>query len=215
MYAKVYGTPSAIKNFSSKYAKYNFNRTTVNSWKAKCKVANPFFKKAGRPNVLDETVPKKVKDIAIGTRATGGVINRKQILNIVKGVVKSNNPNALKEFGGSLDLTDRSARVVLKQLKWSKRKGTTSKVDPSPQILAEEKFTFQRAISTAILERNIPAPRLVNLNQAPLSYVSPGKYTFSFKGVKNVPVKGVDDKRQISATFVVSLTGKFLPIQLI
>ena len=165
--------------------------------------------------MLDETVPKKVKDIAIGTRATGGVINRKQILNIVKGVVKSNNPNALKEFGGSLDLTDRSARVVLKQLKWSKRKGTTSKVDPSPQILAEEKFTFQRAISTAILERNIPAPRLVNLNQAPLSYVSPGKYTFSFKGVKNVPVKGVDDKRQISATFVVSLTGKFLPIQLI
>ena len=215
MYAKVYGTPSAIKNFSSKYAKYNFNRTTVNSWKAKCKVANPFFKKAGRPNVLDETVPKKVKDIAIGTRATGGVINIKQILNIVNGTVRANNPNALKEFGGSLDLTDRSARVVLKQLKWSKRKGTTSKVDPSPQILAEEKFTFQRAISTAILERNIPAPRLVNLNQAPLSYVSPGKYTFSFKGVKNVPVKGVDDKRQISATFVVSLTGKFLPTQLI
>ena len=165
--------------------------------------------------MLDETVPKKVKDIAIGTRATGGVINIKQILNIVNGAVRANNPNALKEFGGSLDLTDRSARVVLKQLKWSKRKGTTSKVDPSPQILAEEKFTFQRAISTAILERNIPAPRLVNLNQAPLSYVSPGKYTFSFKGVKNVPVKGVDDKRQISATFVVSLTGKFLPIQLI
>ena len=164
---------------------------------------------------MDETVPKKVKDIAIGTRATGGVINRKQILNIVNGAVRANNPNALKEFGGSLDLTDRSARAVLKQLKWSKRKGTTSKVDPSPQILAEEKFTFQRAISTAILERNIPAPRLVNLNQAPLSYVSPGKYTFSFKGVKNVPVKGVDDKRQISATFVVSLTGKFLPIQLI
>ena len=215
MYAKVYGTPSAIKNFSSKYAKYNFNRTTVNSWKAKCKVAKPFFKKAGRPNLVDETVPKKVKDIAIGTRATGGVINIKQILNIVKGAVRANNPNALKEFGGSLDLTDRWARVVLKQLKWSKRKGTTSKVDPSPQILAEEKFTFQRAISTAILERNIPAPRLVNLNQAPLSYVSPGKYTFSFKGVKNVPVKGVDDKRQISATFVVSLTGKFLPTQLI
>ena len=48
-----------------------------------------------------------------------------------------------------------------------------------------------------------------------LSYVSPGKYTFSFKGAKNVPIKGVDDKRQITATFAVSLTGKFLPIQLI
>ena len=46
-----------------------------------------------------------------------------------------------------------------------------------------------------------------------LSYVSPGKYTFSFKGAKNVPIKGVDDKRQITATFAVFLTGKFLPIQ--
>ena len=44
MYAKVYET-------SCKYAKWNFNRTTVNFWKAKCKVSNPNFKKAGRPNL--------------------------------------------------------------------------------------------------------------------------------------------------------------------
>ena len=61
MYAKVYGTVSAIKKFLSKYAKHNFNRTTVNSWKAKCKIANPTFKKAGRPNLLDETLLKKGK----------------------------------------------------------------------------------------------------------------------------------------------------------
>ena len=33
---EVYGTASAIKNFSSKYAKYNFNRIMVNFWKDKC-----------------------------------------------------------------------------------------------------------------------------------------------------------------------------------
>ena len=116
MYARVYGTASAIKNFSSKYAKYNF-RTTVNSWKAKCKVADPTFKKAERPNLLDKTLLKKVKHIAIGTRTAGGVMNRKQILNIAKGVVGASNPNALKEFGRSLDLTDCWATDVLKQLK--------------------------------------------------------------------------------------------------
>ena len=42
-----------------------------------------------------------------------------------------------------------------------------------------------------------------------------GKHTFSFRGVKNVPIRGVDDKRQITGTFAVSLTGKFLPMQLI
>ena len=100
----------------------------VNFWKAKCKVANPTFKKAGRPNLMDETLLRKVKNIAIGTRPAGGVINRKQILNIVKGVVRTNNPNALKELGGSLDLTDRWARDVLKQLKCRKHKGTTVKL---------------------------------------------------------------------------------------
>ena len=150
--------------------------------------------------MLDETQLKTVKDIAFGTRAAGGVINRKQVLNIPKDVIRANNPNALKEFGGSLDLTDCWAGDVLKQLKWNKRKGTTGKVHPSPKFLAKEKFTFQRTISTAILEHDIPAPLVVNLDQTPLSHVSPGKYTFSFKGAKNVPIKGVDDKRQITAT---------------
>ena len=121
----------------------------------------------------------------------------------------------MKEFVGSLDLTDRWAIDVLKQLKWSKRKGITGKVDPSPQFLAEEKFTFQRTITTAFLEHDTPAPLLVNLDQTPLSYVCPAKYAFSFKGAKNVPIKRVDDKRQITATFAVSLTGKFLLIQLV
>ena len=48
-----------------------------------------------------------------------------------------------------------------------------------------------------------------------LSYVSREKSTFSSKGSKNVPIKGLDDKRQITVTFVVSATGSFLPIQLI
>ena len=55
---------------------------------------------------------------------------------------------------------------------------------------------------------------VLNINQTALSYVSPGKYTFSFKGLKfksfkvlkNVSIKRVDDKRQVTATFFVSFT---------
>ena len=121
MYAKVYRTASSIKKLSSKYAKYNFNRTTVNSWKAKRKVASPTFKKAGRPNLLDETLLNKVKDIAIGTRAACGVISRKQIFNIAKGVVRVNIPNALKESGGSLDLTDLWASAKTTEIEQTQR----------------------------------------------------------------------------------------------
>ena len=140
IYAKVYETASAIKKFSPKYARYNFNRTMVNSYKTKCKVASPTFKKAGRPNLLDETLPKKVKDIAIGTRAAGGVINRKQILKVV---VRANNPSALREFGGSLNLTDHWARDVLKRLKRSKRKRTKVKLISLPNFWLKRSSTFK------------------------------------------------------------------------
>lgn len=121
----------------------------------------------------------------------------------------------MKEFGGSLELSDGWARHTLKDLNWTKRKGTTGKVEPSKKFLDEEKFTFQRNISKAILENDIPKDLVLNLDQTPLSYVSPGKYTFSAKGSKTVPIKGLDDKRQITATFTVTSTGEFLPMQII
>ena len=55
-----------------------------------------------------------MKDIAIGTGAAGDAINRKQILNIVKGVVKPKNPNSPKKFVGTLELIDRQVRNLLK-----------------------------------------------------------------------------------------------------
>ena len=97
----------------------------------------------------------------------------------------------------------------------NKRKETTRKIESSPQFLCKEKFTFQRAISTTVLEHDIPTSLIVNLDQTPLNCVSSGKYTFSCSDAKNVPIKGVADKRQITGTFGVTLNEKFLPIQLI
>ena len=107
----------------------------------------------------------------------------------MKGVVRANNPDILKESGGTTEPTNRWARGVLSDLIWSKRKGTTGKIELSPQFLAEEKFTFQWAISTAISTHDIPKFLVLNIDQTPLSFVSPGQYIFSFKGSKNV-IKG-------------------------
>ena len=100
-------------------------------------------------------------------------------------------------------------------MNWTKRKGTTGKIEPSKQLLLEEKLTFQKKISGVIFEHDISKELIINLDQTPLSYVSPGKYTFDVKGVKTVPIKGIDDKRQITATFAISMSGEFLPIQVI
>ena len=65
------------------------HRTSVNTWKYKCKSSsddNAVFKKTGRPNSLADHLLNKVEDIATGTRMTGAVINRQQIISIGKVV---------------------------------------------------------------------------------------------------------------------------------
>jgi len=52
-------------------------------------------------------------------------------------------------------------------MNWMKRKGTTGKVEPSKKFLEEGKFRL-------ILEHDIPAELVFNLDQTPLSYVSSG-----------------------------------------
>ena len=60
------------------------------------------WKKVGRPNILEDHLIRKVKSIATGIREAGGLINRRQILNIRKGVIRANNPDILKEFAGTV-----------------------------------------------------------------------------------------------------------------
>ena len=113
-YASTYGTQRSIAKFSKKYPQYAFRRTSINYWKGK-RGQNVAFKRAGRPNTLDDHLLRKVKDTAIGTRMAGGVINRRQLIIIGKGVVKSNDSNMLKEFGGHMELSNDWAKRILKE----------------------------------------------------------------------------------------------------
>ena len=132
IYASQVITNSALKKFAAKYPRLKLQRTTVNNWKKRFATGaegNVAFRKCGRPNLLNDHLLKKVKDIVIGTRLAGGVINRRQVMCIAKGVVKANNPNLLTEYGGGLELTNGWARNILKSIGWVK--GTTGKIAPS------------------------------------------------------------------------------------
>ena len=219
-YALINGTKSALEKFNTKYPQYTFVKTSVNNWKKKIendKKQNivTVIARKDRPNLLEDETLAKVRGGITGTRLTGGMISRQMVIAIGNGVIKANSPSSLKKYSGHIELTDGWARHVLEPMKWTKRKGTTGKVEPSQQVLDEEKLTFQRNISTIIEDHDIAKDLILNLDQKPLSYVSPGKYTFNPKGAKTVPIKGVDDKIKITATFSISMTGSFLPIQLI
>ena len=154
------------------YTKYSLKRTTVNGWKESCKKKKndqpiaPIQRK-GRPNLVDDEMLKKTKDI-VGSRLARTAISRKMVTAIATGVIKASDPNILREFGGSLELTEGWARSVLKSMDWVKRKETTGKVEPCSKFLEEEKFTFQRAIAKAVSDHDIPMELVLNLDQTPV-----------------------------------------------
>ena len=56
---------------------------------------------------------------------------------------------------------------------------------------------------------------MINLDQTGLHLVPAGSRTYETKGSKQVPIAGMDDKRQITAVVASSLDGQLLPLQLI
>ena len=55
----------------------------------------------------------------------------------------------------------------------------------------------------------------MNLDQTPLKYVPTMNHTMAKKNSSSVSIIGSSDKRSITGTFIITLDGNFLPMQLI
>ena len=107
----------------------------VYSWKERYKKNDlQSIGQRGRPNLVDDEMLKKMKDVIIGQRLDGTVISGKMVVAISTGVVTDNGPKTFREFGGSLELTEGWARNALKGMDWVKRKGMTEKVNLVPNF---------------------------------------------------------------------------------
>ena len=83
-------------------------------------------------------------------------------------------------------------------------------------IMANEtKLDFQRKIKEFQAWHEIPEDLIVNFDQTNLPYTCIGKRTYHKQGSSNVPLVGKGKKKQITGSFAVTMTGQFLPMQLI
>ena len=96
-----------------------------------------------------------------------------------------------------------------------RRLATTGKVEISEKLKAEIETAYLYGIVQKINEHKIPSSMVINLDQTPSKFVPGCNKTLAKKGCKSVPIAGSTDKRMITATFSITLTGEFLPIQLI
>ena len=121
----------------------------------------------------------------------------------------------MDENGGSITLTTKWARGVLKSLDWVKRHYTIAKREMNPALYKELTFSWKRKIANAIFVYKIQKEMILTFDQTVLGFTALNKSTFTGKGVHSIPIANVDDKRQITATFCVNIVGDFLPVQLI
>ena len=115
-----------------------------------------------------------------------------------------------------LSIEDSSwSKSLFKQMGYVRRLATTGKVEISEKLKAEIETAYLYGIVQKINEHKIPSSMVINLDQTPSKFVPACNETLAKKGCKSVPIVGSTDKRMITATFSITLTGEFLPIQLI
>lgn len=74
---------------------------------------------------------------------------------------------------------------------------------------------YLHGIVSVVKKHSIPSNLVMNLDKAPLKYIPIMHHTMVKKSSLPVPIIGSADKRSITGTFIVTLGGQFLPMQLI
>ena len=169
----------------------------------------------GHSSIVSHELVTEIKTILHNIRVIGGVISRETVIAVGNGVLSSSCPEKLTKIGGSVALTTKCTRGILTSLDLVERRGTTAEREMNPALYEELTLTWKRIIASAILKNSIYSETILNFDQTPLGFTAPNKATFAEKGGQSVPIANVNDKRQITGTFCVNVSGKFLPIQLI
>ncbi len=166
----------------------------------------------GRPPILMELDQKLIKFLR-AVRTKGGVINVHVVRAAATALIASN-PSSSQHLL-KIEMPRSWIQSIYRRMGFTKRMGTTAR-PPVPKGLFDEcRVHYLSSIDMKMKKYKIPPELVLNADQTPSSYISVGRTTMEKRGSKSVAIKGLSDKRNITLTFVISLAGEFLPIQII
>ena len=168
-------------------------------------------KARGRPPLLGENIDTLTQKFLKATRYKGGVVN--STVAIATATALANRYPLLEK--DNITLGRSWAQSIFRRMGFVRRRATTGKVEIPQGAQKEAELKFMHQIVNQVEKHNIPPSLIINFDQTPSKYVQASSNTMAQKGIANVPVSGVDDKRSITATFSITLDGNFLPMQLI
>ena len=165
----------------------------------------------GRPLMLG-SLGEMVQKYLRTYRSRGGPVTSIIAVSVAK-VLIARNPQLNLEY---VDLDSSLwAKRLFKRMGFARRMKTTDKVEIPEGARKEAELLYLHNIVALVEEYEIPPERAMNLDQTPLKHVAVSHHTMAKKGANSVAIAASSDKRCIKGTFVITLKGDFLPIQLI
>ena len=111
---------------------------------------------------------------------------------------------------GMIDVENSSwAKSLFQRMVYSRRKATTAKLELSLGTRKGVELVFYHQIVEKVEKHNVPESLTLNFEQTPSKYVSVSTRGLAKRNSRQVRIKGSDDKRAITATFTITLDGKF------
>ena len=217
------GVTKAIRKLQKNYPGRPLKEGTIRSWVKKYNaeyrqthtaVGEIGSRKRGKPLLLGEELDSQVRAYIIKLRDKGGVINSAIVKASAIGIVLKHDMRLLKVNGGHIDITKHWAQSFLNRMGYVKRRAS-SKAKVSPEKFNEMKAQFLFDVKTIVVMEDIPADLIINWDHTGLNYVPVSNWTMAAQGSKRVEIGGIDDKRQITAVFAGTMSGLFLPPQII
>lgn len=226
-YAGQHGLTSAAGHFSRKFG-VRVSKTTVKSIRSayvsevrqkrardEGDVASLPCQKRGRRLLIGNVIDNQVQSYLRRVRDGGGIVTARIAVAAARGILLACDRSKLAEFGGHIQLGSSWAYSLLNRMKFVQRKATTSKSKLPVERFAEVKKQFLNDVVSIVEFMEIPAELILNWDQTGIKIVPSCTWTMDQQGSKRVEIVGVTDKRQITAVFCGSLTGDFLPIQVV
>ena len=231
-YAFSYGNKAAIHRYSEEYST-NIKDSSVSTWKSK--YAKEFDrkrgageveqngdivvhsipqKKRGRPLLLGDELDERVKRYIKDVRAAGTPVDTTVVMASGEAIVRRTDKKLLKENGGPIDITKSWAKSLLTRIGYVKRKAcSTAKVEPVRYEELKEQYLLD--IKVVVEMEDITADLILNWDHTGINIVPGCPWTMEEKGTKRVDCVGLDNKWQITAVICATLSGIFLPFQVI
>ena len=161
--------------------------------------------------LLGRKMDVMVQEYVEKLRQNGGVISTDIVKSGARGILQSLDRTSLSEYGGHVTLSTAWAKSLLRRMNYRKRRGTTKAAMPVEQF-QEIKTAFLKDIIDVVTMDEIPSDLIFNWDQTGLNLVPASSWTMYQSGSK---LKVSMTSARLLEFFCATLTGEFLPVQLV